>query len=919
MTEADPKLPREIFGQALGLPPAERTHFVDQQCGGNLALRDQVWSLLKAYEAAGDFLGSPTEAPTIDQHPSRGGTRSSGETVGSRIGPYKILQQIGEGGFGSVYMAEQQEPVIRKVALKIIKLGMDTRQVIARFEAERQALAMMDHPHIARVLDAGATEQGRPYFVMELVKGDPIVEYCDRHNLSIPERLELFAEVCTAVQHAHTKGIIHRDIKPSNILVSMLDGRPSAKVIDFGIAKATNARLTERTLFTEHRQLIGTPEYMSPEQAEGSLDIDTRSDVYSLGVLLYELLTGSTPFDSKQLRSAAFGEIQRIIREVDPPNPSTRLSQNTETIASVAASRHTEPKKLGSIVRGELDWIVMKALEKDRQRRYETANGLAMDIRRYLGGEAVVAAPPSASYRFKKFVRRNRGVVLSGTAVAAALLIGVIAFAWQAKVAREQRDLAVAAKQAEAEQRQVAESERSIAQTQRNLATQEAARATAMNSFMQQMLLAADPQVSGSRDVTVLELLNKASAKATRTLKDQPLVEASARTLMGNTFRSIDRIEEATAELTRALELRTGADAESFAQAETLRAMGMVREAAGDRLGALERFEQAQAIALKWGDEHAHEVAVGYHDLARTYLNLSRFPESEAAINSAEEWHHKTGRNDPEDRAHLLSSRAALLSAWKGDYAQAEALDTEALAIMRTLNDPYRIAESLNNVAVMRMSQNKLDEARPLYEEAIEITKKNFGDHNQRVAIYTENLANIAFRQKDYALAQSMLEQVLTTRSAIFGAESMAAARTRMNMASIALSTGDFARSLELLDAVIPVFRASLGERNLDTAVAIRSRGMALKGLNDLDGALREFQDVIAIHDEVAAPNAAGRIRTLIAIVEVKCLQGKAEEARTTADLALKALDPAKPAEAKWIKDLQDQLAKCDGAVEPSP
>jgi eukaryotic-like serine/threonine-protein kinase len=290
------------------------------------------------------------------------------------------------------------------------------------------------------VLDAGATMSGGPYFVMDLVKGEPITEYCDKNHVSITERLRLFAQVCAAVQHAHTKGVIHRDIKPSNILVASQDGRPHAKVIDFGIAKATSSRLTEKTLFTEHAQLIGTPEYMSPEQAEGSIDIDTRTDVYSLGVLLYELLTGSTPFDARRLRSAAFGEIQRIIREVDPPKPSTRLSQLAETLANVAVHRQIEPRRLESTVRGELDWIVMRALEKDRQRRYETANGLAMDVERYLTGEAVLAAPPSAAYRTRKFVGRHRGGVMAGGVLTAALGLGVVGIAWQASLARAERE-----------------------------------------------------------------------------------------------------------------------------------------------------------------------------------------------------------------------------------------------------------------------------------------------------------------------------------------------------------------------------------------------------------------------------------------------------------------------------------------------
>ena len=325
------------------------------------------------------------------------------EGPGTRIGRYKLLQPIGEGGFGSVFMAEQETPVVRKVALKIIKLGMDTKQVIARFEAERQALAMMDHPNIARVFDAGATEIGRPYFVMELVKGIPITDFCNQHHLPAQRRLELFIEVCKAIQHAHQKGIIHRDLKPSNVLVTLHDGTPVPKVIDFGIAKATNQRLTEHTLFTEFRLFIGTPQYMSREQADISgLDVDIRADIYSLGVLLYELLTGSTPFDPKQLSRFAYAEVQRIIREVEPPKPSTRLSTLGAELIDVATRMGTEPKKLNQLVAGELDWIVMKCLEKDRSRRYETANALARDVQRYLADEPIEASPPSATLKGKR-------------------------------------------------------------------------------------------------------------------------------------------------------------------------------------------------------------------------------------------------------------------------------------------------------------------------------------------------------------------------------------------------------------------------------------------------------------------------------------------------------------------------------------
>ncbi|MFN0137358.1 MAG: serine/threonine protein kinase [Phycisphaerae bacterium] len=379
------------------------------------------------------------------------------ETAGSRIGPYKLLQKIGEGGFGVVFLAEQEKPVRRKVALKIIKPGMDSKQIIGRFEAERQVLALMDHPHIARVFDGGLTESQRPFFVMEYVIGDPVNAFADMHQLTLRQRLDLFQQVCNAVQHAHTKGIIHRDLKPGNVLVSMTDGKPFAKVIDFGIAKATGAaggRLSEVTFFTEHKQLIGTPEYMSPEQVEGSPDIDTRTDVYALGVLLYELLTGLTPFDRKRLRSAALAEMQRIIKEEEPIAPSVRLQRGTEggdepgasspslrasVPSCLRASSSSSPSLRASVpsclrassLKGELDWIVLKALEKDRARRYESPSHFAADIQRHLSGEPVVAAPPSMAYRVRKFVRKHRTAVMTGSMVAAALTLGIAGTTWQ--------------------------------------------------------------------------------------------------------------------------------------------------------------------------------------------------------------------------------------------------------------------------------------------------------------------------------------------------------------------------------------------------------------------------------------------------------------------------------------------------------
>jgi len=454
----DPTKAKSIFLHAVEhLTPKEWPAYLDKACGADTDLRHLVESLLAAHQNDVDLAEQGREAwmnalPTLDQPIT--------EKSGTQIGPYKLLQELGEGGMGVVYMAEQTEPVERKVALKIIKPGMDTRQVIARFQAEEQALAMMDHPNIARVLDAGTTESDRPYFVMELVKGLPITKYCDRQHLTLKERLDLFVPVCQAIQHAHQKGIIHRDLKPSNVLIALYDDKPVPKVIDFGVAKATSRKLTEKTVFTHYGQIVGTLEYMSPEQANlNQLDIDTRSDIYSLGVLLYELLTGNTPFDRHRLRSAGFDEMMRIIREEEPPRLSTRLS-TIDTLPSVAANRKAQPKKLCALVRGELDWIVIKALAKDRTRRYETASAFAADLQHYLDDEPVVACPPSLGYRIRKFAGRNKALLTTTGLVAAALVLGAVVSTSQAirasrsatrerlarQEANEQRDEALEAK-----------------------------------------------------------------------------------------------------------------------------------------------------------------------------------------------------------------------------------------------------------------------------------------------------------------------------------------------------------------------------------------------------------------------------------------------------------------------------------------
>jgi hypothetical protein len=516
----------ELFAAAAALPEAERGAFLESACEGDPEKAARVQSLLRSHEAIGFMDHSTVAALTCP-------TAEGGEIIGR----YRLLQQIGEGGFGIVWMAEQVEPVSRRVALKIIKAGMDTREVIARFEAERQALAMMDHPNIAKVLDAGATGTGRPYFVMELVRGIPVTRFCDEQRLTVRQRLELFTEVCAAINHAHQKGVIHRDIKPSNVMVTLHGDRPVPKVIDFGIAKAVEGRLTDKTLFTQFDQFVGTPAYMSPEQtALSGLDVDTRSDIYSLGILIYELLTGKPPFRAKDLLAAGFDEMRRIIREEEPPRPSSRLTTVTGEERSVlAGSRQTTPDKLHRLIEPDLDWIVMKAIEKDRTRRYETANGLALDIQRYLTDEPVRATPPTTGYRLRKFARRNRTALLAAAAVALVLTaaavsskghtagMGVILIA----ATTVSTTLAVRAMQAERRAHRRTSGEQTAREN-----------AEAVSAFLSGVLQSPDPARDG-RSLTAAELLERAGNSLKQDTALTPERKAMLHSVLGRTFLSL--------------------------------------------------------------------------------------------------------------------------------------------------------------------------------------------------------------------------------------------------------------------------------------------------------------------------------------------------------------------------------------------
>ena len=707
------------------------------------------------------------------------------EGPGTRIGPYKLLQQLGEGGFGIVFLAEQAQPVARQVALKIIKLGMDTRQVVARFEQERQALALMDHPNIARVIDAGATETGRPYFVMELVKGAPIGEYCDKNSLTVEERLELFAQVCAAVQHAHQKGIIHRDIKSSNVLVGTQDGKPQVKVIDFGIAKATSAKLTDKTLFTAQQQVIGTLQYMSPEQAEGSLDIDTRTDVYALGVVLYELLTGSTPFDPTTLRDAMYSEIQRMIREVDPPRPSTRLSTAHEELAGIAARRRVGPARLGTLLRGELDWIVMKTLEKDRSRRYDSASSLALDIRRYLAGEAVLAAPPSAVYRLRKFIRRHRVGVAAGAALALSLCAGVVAFAWQASIAAHERDAARLAQKSEGEQRVRAESNEHKAQ--------------AINQFLLDMLGSADMRNLG-REAKVAEVLDKAALGVGTAFADRPEVEGAVRGILGKRYLSLGMLDAAEPQITRSLELALSLYGESSVEyARGLGVRAALEHGRARREASAATYEKALAI-LRSAKEPEDPLTLGLQsDYANTLASLKRYPEAEKLLRETLAAHRRIAGQDDRDTQLIVNSLAVLMHDLQR-LDEAEPLYREALAIgERVLGQehPDTLTARMNLGSLLR-SRGKIEEAEPLLAKTYAGIEKVYGEAHPKTAAAASVLADLYYAQGRMQDALPLYEKSLAIRRRAEGDSTEAVAQAKQSLALALQRMGDSTRAVTL-------------------------------------------------------------------------------------------------------------------------
>ncbi len=776
--------------------PEARQQYLLEVCGTDLGLLARVESLLRVHDRELTFLEAP--AVTMRALP----TAIESEVPGTVLGPYKLLERIGEGGFGVVFMAEQQQPIRRTVALKILKAGMDTRQVVARFEAERQALALMDHPNIARVLDGGETASGRPYFVMELVKGVPITTYCDEQRLTPRERLGLFALVCQAVQHAHQKGIIHRDLKPTNVLIAAYDGKPVPKLIDFGVAKAMGQRLTDLTLVTGFGNIVGTLDYMSPEQAEfNAMDIDTRADIYSLGVLLYELLTGTTPLTHERLKRAAMEEALRLIREEDPPKPSSRLSETKESLASISAQRKLEPARLTKEIRGDLDWIVMKALEKDRNRRYSTPGNFADDVERYLRGEAILAHPPSALYRLSKFARRRRAAVLTVAAVAAALLLGTVVAIWQAVIANGAKEQALSAAEAEKEAKSMA-------------LTREAETSAVLDFVQNRVFAAARPEGKEGGlgpEVTLRRALQAALPAVQKSFSKQPLVEARLRMTLGVSFLLLSepRIAADQFERARAIYL----DHLGPNHATTLESMNNLATAyddSGRDAEALKLRQQTLAIRrATLGPDHVDTLG-SMRNLANSYMAANRLKE---ALDLDEETVQllkaKLGPNDPE----TLASMNNLANSYS-----AQRRYKDALQINQEVSDRYRALRgpehpdtlvSMGNLAKSFSDLGRYDEARELQEKVVALQKTKTGTNNANTihTIYSLAITNVKLGR--YVVALSLHQEALALWKEKYGADNF---QTLLSMWGVAGAMDKLDRTAEAMPMIDECLQRAAGK-----------------------------------------------------------------------------------------------------------
>lgn len=793
-----------LFTSALAVTaPADRAAFLDQACSADPELRERIDALLAAHAAAGSFLELPDEEATTP-------FVALSERPGTTIGRYKLLEQIGEGGFGVVFMAEQESPVRRRVALKVIKLGMDTKQVVARFEAERQALAMMDHPNIAKVFDAGATDTGRPYFVMELVRGVPITEYCDQARLTTKDRLALFQSVCSAVQHAHQKGIIHRDLKPSNILVTLHDDKAVPKVIDFGVAKATQARLTERTLFTEFRQMIGTPSYMSPEQAQMSgLDVDTRSDVYSLGVLLYELLTGSTPIDTKQLRGTTYDDLRRLICEVDPPRPSARLSTlSKEALTTLATARHCDTTHLAVNFRSDLDWIVMRCLEKDRRRRYESASALELDIQRYLEGQPVDARPPTLRYRVSKYVRRNRGAVIAAAAAITALVAGL----GMASVGMVQ------------------------ARQQARIAQIESDRSNQVARFLSDMLSAVRPGVARGRDTALLrEIIDTTAERVESDLQDQPEVQGDLWATLASTYKALDDRERGALLYEKAVaSYRLAPEENSGKLAIALGELGDLQNWLGQTDEGRKNAELGLAIARRLNDPDT--LVKCLQNVARAQGEKGGYCSgTEAEIPYLEEALKisQTHDSDAITRAEVMSYLGLCLDDSKHADRPLQ-LAQEALKLSRQSlsDDDVRIARCLYYLGQIHANRGEHDQAVEQLSAAIEIDRTIYPSGHSTILSPLQQLAyNLeAIGRTDEAV--DILNEVAKRTQAAFGENDRRSIQSQLDIVVAHHRFGRYQENDAQSQTFLTKCRDLYGPHHGMTIEALVYRGYALAGIN---------------------------------------------------------------------------------------
>ena len=800
-----------IVDAALDLAPAERAAYLDQACGDDARLRQNVEALLHAHQHAPALSSLAPRSPK----PSSALSIPVTEKPGDKIGPYKLLQQIGVGAFGVVYMAEQEQPIRRRVALKVIKLGMDTKQVIARFEAERQALALMDHPNIAKVFDAGATDTGRPYFVMELVRGVKITDYCDQNNLPTHQRLELFMQVCRAIQHAHQKGIIHRDIKPSNILVTLHDGVPVPKVIDFGIAKAIEQKLTDKTLFTELNQFIGTPAYMSPEQAELSgLDIDTRSDIYSLGVLLYELLTGQMPFDPKALRIAGLDEMRRIIREHDPVKPSTKLSSLTVADQStVARQRQVEALKLVNLVRGDLDWIVMKCLEKDRTRRYAATYGLARDIERHLANEPVMACPPSRFYQFSKLVRRNKLMVASAGAVAAALILGLglstVLFI------RETRA--------------------------HDLATSEAKKSEAVARFLGDLLEGMGPGMAKGRDTKWI--LDKTAERVGQELTNQPAIEAEVLATLGGVYSALAEFETAEKMQRQSLAIRTNLwGARDLKVAESWDQLSRALWGKGELADAVAAARNGLTIRTQLLAHSSPEVATSLNNLGVVLSEQGKLAEAQPLLVEALTLQRNLFKGDDARLAETLMALSTLH--WrKRELPEAEKLDREALAMYQRLRgaDDPEVAKVLNNLGTVLRDAGNLPEAEKVLREALTIDRKVLGNAHPETATSIYNLAGTLWQGRKLPEAEKLYREWL----ALPNRDPQQLSKALSGLGTVLNDAGRFAEAVATHRQALAALKEFASPESQDATVFLHNLATALWAHGELAEAEAAYHTLI--------------------------------------------------------------------------